>query len=120
MHEITLCQRAVELIESLARQNNARRVTGVWLEVGAFSCVETSSLVFCFDLVCRGTLAEGCELNIHQQEANCWCHDCQQFVTLLTQRVKSCPHCSGSNLRIEVDEGMQIKRLEIDQEIAHV
>lgn len=120
MHEITLCQRAVELIESLARQNNARRVTGVWLEVGAFSCVETSSLEFCFDLVCRGTLAEGCELNIRQQEANCWCHDCQQFVTLLTQRVKACPHCNGSNLRIEVDDGIQIKRLEIDQEIAHV
>ncbi|NIF33709.1 hydrogenase maturation nickel metallochaperone HypA [Enterobacter sp. Cy-643] len=120
MHEITLCQRAVELIENHARQNNARRVTGVWLEVGAFSCVETSALEFCFDLVCRGTLAEGCELHIHQQEAECWCHDCQQFVTLLTQRVKCCPNCNGSNLRIVADDGMQIKRLEIDQEIAHV
>ncbi len=37
MHEITLCQRAVELIESHARQHAARRVTGVWLEVGVFS-----------------------------------------------------------------------------------
>lgn len=36
MHEITLCQRAIELIENYARQNKAHRVTGVWLEVGAF------------------------------------------------------------------------------------
>jgi len=36
MHEITLCQRALELIEQQAVQNHAKRVTGVWLKVGAF------------------------------------------------------------------------------------
>jgi len=114
MHEITLCQRAVELMESYAQQNHARRVTAVWLEVGAFSCVEISALAFCFDLVCRETLAEGCQLHIHQQEAECWCHDCQQYVTLLTQKVRLCPHCHGSHLRIVADDGMQIKRMEIE------
>lgn len=53
MHEITLCQRALELIEQQAVQNHAKRVTGVWLKVGAFSCVETSALTFCFELVPR-------------------------------------------------------------------
>ena len=62
MHEITLSQRALEIIEQQAQQAGARRVTGVWLKVGAFSCVEASALTFCFELVCRGTLAEGCEL----------------------------------------------------------
>jgi hydrogenase nickel insertion protein HypA len=56
MHEITLCQRALELIEQQATQHGAQRVTGVWLKIGAFSCVETSALSFCFDLVCRGPL----------------------------------------------------------------
>ncbi len=69
MHEITLCQRALELIEQQAAQNHATRVTGVWLKVGPFSCVETSALTFCFELVCRGTLAEGCELHIEEQQA---------------------------------------------------
>ena len=46
MHEITLCQRALELIEQQAVQNHAKRVTGVWLKVGAFSCVATSALTF--------------------------------------------------------------------------
>ena len=64
MHEITLSQRALEIIEQQAQQAGARRVTGVWLKVGAFSCVEASALTFCFELVCRGTLAEGCELHI--------------------------------------------------------
>ena len=58
MHEITLCQRALELIEQQAAKHGAKRVTGVWLKIGAFSCVETSSLAFCFDLVCRGSVAK--------------------------------------------------------------
>ena len=52
MHEITLSQRALEIIEQQAQQAGARRVTGVWLKVGAFSCVEASALTFCFELVC--------------------------------------------------------------------
>lgn len=39
MHEITLCQRALEIVEQQAVQNGAKRVTGVWIKVGAFSCV---------------------------------------------------------------------------------
>ena len=37
MHEITLCQRALELIEQQAAKHGAKRVTGVWLKFGAFS-----------------------------------------------------------------------------------
>ena len=96
MHEITLCQRALELIEQQAAKHGAKRVTGVWLKIGAFSCVETSSLAFCFDLVCRGSVAEGCKL--------------------LTQRVRRCPQCHGDMLQIVAADGLQIRRIEIDQE----
>ena len=116
MHEITLCQRAVEIIEQQAQRLGARRVTGVWLEIGAFSCVESEALEFCFDLACRDTVAQGSALHLSQQAAACWCYDCQQDVELLTQRVRRCPHCHGDNLRIVADDGVQIKRLEIEQE----
>ena len=116
MHEITLSQRALEIIEQQAQQAGARRVTGVWLKVGAFSCVEASALTFCFELVCRGTLAEGCELHIEEQQAECWCEHCQQYVTLLSSKVQRCTQCQRTGLRIVADDGMQIQRLEIEKE----
>ena len=106
MHEITLCQRALELIEQQAAKHGAKRVTGVWLKIGAF----------CFDLVCRGSVAGGCKLHLEEQEAECWCETCQQYVTLLTQRVRRCPQCHGDMLQIVADDGLQIRRIEIDQE----
>lgn len=115
MHEITLCQRALEIIEQQAAQHAARRVTEVWIKVGAFSCVEPAALTFCFDLVCRGTLAEGCKLHIEEQQAECWCETCQRNVTLLSQHVRRCPQCNSDTLHIVADDGMQIQRLEIEE-----
>ncbi|SQJ05017.1 hydrogenase nickel incorporation protein [Salmonella enterica subsp. enterica serovar Poona] len=110
-----LCQRALELIEQQASAYGAKRVTAVWIKIGAFSCVETSALSFCFDLVCRGTIAEGCKLHLEEQEAECWCEHCQQYVTLLTHRVRRCPQCHSDTLRIVADDGLQIRRIEIDE-----
>ena len=113
MHEITLSQRALEIIEQQAQQAGARRVTGVWLKVGAFSCVEASALTFRFELVCRGTLAEGCELHIEEQQAECWCESCQQYVQLISQHVRRCPQCHSDTLQIVADDGLQIQRIEV-------
>lgn len=116
MHEITLCQRALEIVEQQAAEHGAARVTGVWLKVGAFSCVEPAALTFCFELVCRDTLAEGATLHIEEQQAECWCPGCQQYVRLLSQHVRRCPQCQSDELRIVADDGLQIQRIEIDQE----
>ncbi|MGO1237955.1 MAG: hydrogenase/urease maturation nickel metallochaperone HypA, partial [Hafnia alvei] len=56
MHELTLCQSAFDIIEQQAQANNVKRVTGVWLEIGALSCIEESAVHFCFEIVCRGSV----------------------------------------------------------------
>ena len=52
MHELSLCQSAVEIIQRQAEQHDVKRVTAVWLEIGALSCVEESAVRFSFEIVC--------------------------------------------------------------------
>lgn len=113
MHEITLCERTLETIEKHARADGAQRITDVWLEVGAFSCVEPEAMDFCFELVCRETMAEGCKLHLSVQNARCYCRQCQQPVELLSSKVKICPKCGSNDLSIEADDGLEIKRIEV-------
>ncbi|VTN11192.1 hydrogenase nickel incorporation protein [Raoultella terrigena] len=114
MHEITLSQRALEIIEQQAQQAGARRVSGVWLKVGAFSCVEASALTFCFELVCRGTLAEGCELHIAEQQAECWCDVLPgQYVQLILSTCGAARSVRADGLQIVADDGLQIQRIEV-------
>lgn len=113
MHELTLAQNTLEIVEQQARLNGAGRVTGVWLSIGAFSCVEAESLQFCFDMVCRGTLAQGCLLHLELQVAQAWCTACQRQVTLPDAPVLICPWCGGHALQTDAHDNIQIKRLEV-------
>lgn len=54
--------------------------------------------------------------DVEPDVGECWCETCQQYVTLLTQRVRRCPQCHGDMLQIVADDGLQIRRIEIDQE----
>lgn len=76
MHELSLCQSAVEIIQRQAEQHDVKRVTAVWLEIGALSCVEESAVRFSFEIVCHGTVAQGCDLHIVYKPARAWCWDC--------------------------------------------
>ncbi|WP_299999529.1 hydrogenase maturation nickel metallochaperone HypA [uncultured Cedecea sp.] len=114
MHEITLCQNAVEIMQQFGQQNNAQKITAVWMEIGAFSCVEPEAVQFCFELACRETLAAGCVLHLETPQAVSWCNHCQQDITLLSPSVLLCPQCGGHDVRVVADDGMKIKRIEIE------
>ena len=84
MHELSLCQSAVEIIQRQAEQHDVKRVTAVWLEIGALSCVEESAVRFSFEIVCQGTVAQGCDLHIVYKPAQAWCWDCSQVVEFIS------------------------------------
>jgi hydrogenase nickel incorporation protein HypA/HybF len=64
MHEMSICESVVQVLEEQAAAQQFARVKLVRLEVGPFSGVELEALRFCFDAVTRGTLAEGAALEI--------------------------------------------------------
>lgn len=113
MHEISLCLSMVELIEQQAKAHGARRVTKVWLEVGALACVEEQALRFSYASAVKETVAEGSELQLSFVPAQAWCWDCCSSV-LITQHASPCPRCGGFKLRIEEGDSLRIKQLEIE------
>ena len=69
MHEVGLMQQAVEIALDHGRAEAAQRITRVGLKVGTLSGAEPDALRFAFDIVTRGTIAEGAELQIDSAEA---------------------------------------------------
>jgi hydrogenase nickel incorporation protein HypA/HybF len=58
MHEMSLCESIVKIVERQARKENAGRIVTVRVALGALSCASEESLSFCFPIVAKGTLAE--------------------------------------------------------------
>jgi hydrogenase nickel incorporation protein HypA/HybF len=57
MHEMSLCQGMVQIIEEKAKAHAYTRVRTVRLEIGPLATVEPEAMRFCFDAATRGTLA---------------------------------------------------------------
>jgi hydrogenase nickel incorporation protein HypA/HybF len=61
MHELGITRNIVSIVGQAA---HGRRVVRITLEVGALAGVEPRAIAFCFDVVARGTAAEGAVLEI--------------------------------------------------------
>ena len=112
MHEMSLCEGIRCVIEDQARQHSVTRVTRVRVEIGRFAAVETDALHFAFDVVMRGSIAEGAELITLDLPGRALCYDCMKEVEILN-RLDPCPDCGGGKLMPQGGDEMRIKDLEV-------
>ena len=68
MHEASLMIDLMHRIESIARDNNARRVTGVAVWLGALSHMSRDHFIEHFEQASAGTIAAGAQLDITVSE----------------------------------------------------
>lgn len=113
MHEMSLAEGVMQLVEDTARREQARKVTLVVLEIGRLSSVEPAALSFCFDVVTRGSLAEGAALEIVDVPGAGWCMQCAATVPI-AERYGACPQCGSHQVQATGGTEMRVKEIEIE------
>ena len=113
MHEMSLAESVLQIIEDTVRVQPFRRVRSVVLEVGALSAVEPEAMTFCFDAVTRGSLAEGARLEIVAIPGSGWCMHCGKNVTL-HERYGLCPECGDARVEITGGTEMRVRDMEVE------
>lgn len=111
MHEMSLAEGVVRIIEEAAAREGFSRVRVVRLEVGQLAGVEPAALLFCFDAVVRDTLAEGAQLEIVPLAGAGWCHDCAREVAIAAN-YDACPACCG--YRVQATGGLEMRLLDLE------
>lgn len=113
MHEMSLAEGVLHVIEDSAKSNGFTRVKTVWLEIGQLSGVEAEALRFCFDAVAKSTLADGARLEIVTTDGQGWCLTCGKTVAIQL-RYDPCPLCGGYPLQPVGGMEMRVKELEVE------
>ncbi|MFA9461595.1 hydrogenase maturation nickel metallochaperone HypA [Thiohalorhabdus methylotrophus] len=113
MHEMALCESILDILQEQAKAQRFSRVRTVRLEVGALSCVESEALRFNFEVVTRGSLAEGAGLELIEVAGEAWCLVCAQPVTV-GGLLDACPLCGSHQTQVTGGDTLQIKELEVD------
>ena len=113
MHEMSLCEGVIELVEEEARKGGFAKVRTVVLELGALGSVEPDAMEFCFDAVSRGTVADGARLVIETVPGAGWCLDCAKTVPI-EERFGACPECGQYHVQMTAGAELRVKELEVE------
>ncbi|HBO38449.1 MAG TPA: hydrogenase maturation nickel metallochaperone HypA [Pasteurellaceae bacterium] len=113
MHEMSLCQNIMDIVERQCREHKVKKVTDLWLEIGALSCVEQSSLAFCFEISGKGTPMENCKLHFILIPAQAYCWQCQKIVEIQAYQ-DCCPVCGGIHLQRQSGDELRIKEIAVE------
>lgn len=113
MHEMSIAEGIIQVLEDQAREQSYTKVKTVWLEIGPLAMIESEALRFCFEAVTRDTLADGATLKIINIKGEAFCMQCLKNVPI-TQRYDSCVECGSHHLQVTQGDEMRIKELEVD------
>jgi hydrogenase nickel incorporation protein HypA/HybF len=113
MHEMSLAEGVLQIVEDSARANDAKRVAAVWLEIGTLAQVEREALRFCFDAVTRGGVADGARLEIVDVAGAAWCMPCGERVPIAAIG-DPCPRCGSYQLQVVAGGDMRVREIAIE------
>lgn len=113
MHELSIAGYLMESVESEAERIGAGRVCRIDLLVGDRLGVVDSSLLFCFELLSGGTVAEGAELAITHVPTRFRCREHGEYGR--TGDDFECPRCRRVGELMPAGGELLVESLEVER-----
>lgn len=113
MHELTLAENIVQLVEQTASRERARRVKTVYVEIGRLAAVDTDALRFAFEVVTRSGSTATAQLTIIDVDGAGTCSDCGA-ATPMNDLYAVCAQCGSAHVHVISGHEMRVKEIEIE------
>lgn len=113
MHEMSLAEGILQIVEDTAARQGFHRVTEVRLEIGALSGVEVEALSFCLDVVLKGSVADGARVELERVPGQGYCLGCGETVCV-NALYDPCPTCGSYQVQATGGTEMRVKDLLVE------
>jgi hydrogenase nickel incorporation protein HypA/HybF len=113
MHEMYATHAILERAIQKASEQNAKRITNLYLVVGEISTYVDDSVQFYWDEISKGTIAEAAQLHFRHVLAELQCMAC--FTKYHPEEGEiACPHCGSTGARIWSGEEFYLEALDVE------
>ncbi len=112
MHELSIVQSMLEVIDSHVAENGYTRCTAVTVRAGLLSAVDEDALSFAFETLSEQTVHSGATLSVERTypTAVCGC-GCSFRVTDL---MYTCPDCGAVTAALSGGDELEVIKLEVE------
>ncbi len=116
MHELSMAQNIIEIVERHVPRESAADVAAIRLRIGELSGIVPESLDFCFSALVRETALAEARLEIERIPIRARCIDCLAEFGVEESRFL-CPSCSGGALEILSGRDLHVVDIELHERI---
>ena len=116
MHELGATQGMLAVAIDAAREAGRRRVLAVDVVIGELSSFVDDSVRLYFDLLSRGTPAEGAVLTIRRVPGQATCSDCGARWAVRPPLDPLCPMCAGALVNVAGGQQLRVESIEVEDE----
>lgn len=113
MHELAITQSILDIAQKAAEEHGAKRVQSVRIMLGEYSGVVPQCIQYYFDVISKGTIAEGAMLDIQRLPVVIHCNACNMESQIERLHV-SCPLCGSTDLKLIQGREFYIESLEVE------
>ncbi len=114
MHEYSVVQNLLDIVENNASRHNAKAVKEVVVKIGVLSGIEPQLLKIAFDTFKENTICEKALLKIQIQPLFIECSKCG-FKGNIQNTTFLCPLCKNPKIKILDGEEMYLMQIEMEQ-----
>jgi hydrogenase nickel incorporation protein HypA/HybF len=110
MHEVSIAQGIVELVENRAKEHHASVVEEVELEIGRLAGIELYSFVFALESVVKDTMLAEARIVRHDIDGEGRCGDCGSCFPV-EQLFDACPRCGSYAVKLLKGKELRVKSI---------
>lgn len=115
MHELSVTENILGIALNHANQNNAKKVTDVYLVIGKLASIVDDSVQFYWDFLTENTICANSRLHFRRIDASFKCKSCLNTFAL-EDRLSPCPNCGSLQLEIQTGEEFYLDSIEIEKD----
>lgn len=113
MHELPITESILKIATDAA---GGRRVSAIHLTVGDLASIVDDAVQFYFDIISKGTDAEGAALHFQRQPGVMTCLACGQRTEVRPPLPQACPHCGDVSLRVTGGRELRVESIEVSDD----
>ncbi len=115
MHELSLIQSLLTIIEDNAKEHGFTKVNRVSLSCGRLSAVEPAALEFAFNTLTQTGICAAAQLELEILPLQVYCYDCNREFTSPDSDPTICPDCRGDQVMVTAGlQELQLLELDVD------
>lgn len=113
MHELSITENILKIVIDEGKKNNVNKINTINIKMGALSELLPECINYYFDIISKGTIAEGALLKVNKLPLKVYCNHCKNISETDIRNFR-CTLCKSQNVTIKQGNEFYVDSIDVE------